>query len=56
MKWNGGMKYWNGSINAKKLSYFINTICGKVLLEKNIDKWANLNQLEDKILVNELQV
>ena len=25
VEWNTGMEYWNGLINAKNLSYFINT-------------------------------
>ena len=24
LEWNTGMEYWNGFINANKLSYFIN--------------------------------
>ena len=33
-----------------------NTVCGKILVGGNIGKQANPNQLEGKVLVNELYV
>ena len=37
IQWNTGMEYWNGLINAKKLSYF-------GLVMKIINRGANLQE------------